>query len=281
MKIRSLLLILSIGLIIFACKDDDDEINTDPVKQAVIDDEDLVEYLQTHYLNEEDGGIYTIDGSQTPLMEQVEVDNIEEDDISYKLYYLVEENGTTISPSRVDSVLTTYTGMRLDSTVFDSRSSLTWLPLSGVIKGWSYGFMHYKGGEVITNPDESFDYENYGQGILFIPSGLAYGVNGSQSIAPNTPLVFQITLQDVKRVDNDSDLVLSINEDVNGNGDLTDDDTDGDEIPNFADVDDDGDGTLTKYEDLDKDGDPRNDDTDGDGVPNYLDSDNDESNEDL
>ncbi|WP_203258569.1 FKBP-type peptidyl-prolyl cis-trans isomerase [Hyunsoonleella ulvae] len=52
-----------------------------------------------------------------------------------------------------------------------------------------------------------------------------------------------------------------------------DDDTDGDGTPNFIDIDDDGDGVLTINEDLDNDGDPTNDDTDGDGVPNYLDPD--------
>ena len=48
-------------------------------------------------------------------------------------------------------------------------------------------------------------------------------------------------------------------------------------MPNFLDLDDDGDGILTKYEDLDEDGDPTNDDSDGDGVPNYLDEDSTDS----
>ena len=51
--------------------------------------------------------------------------------------------------------------------------------------------------------------------------------------------------------------------------------TDNDDYPNYIDSDDDNDGIITKNEDIDDDGDPTNDDTDGDGKPNYLDNDDD------
>lgn len=272
MKIKNILLLLAFVLVLFSCKNDDSD-NTDPVEQSEIDNETLIEYLETHYLNEEDGGIWTITDGQTPLIDQVETDDIIYEDVAYKLYYLVQEEGTTISPTRVDSVLTTYTGMLLDSVVFDSRNSITWLALYSTIPGWRYGFENYKGGTVVVNPDESFYFENYGQGILFIPSGLGYGSQGSYSIPPNSPLIFQITLQDVNRVDTDSDTVDSIYEDINGNGDFNDDDTDGDGKPDYVDTDDDGDGILTKDEDANGDGNPMNDDSDNDGTPDYLDAD--------
>ena len=63
--------------------------------------------------------------------------------------------------------------------------------------------------------------------------------------------------------------------DIDGDGDVFNDDTDKDNIPDYVDVDDDGDGILTKKEDLNLDGNPRNDDTDKDGIPNYLDDDDD------
>lgn len=50
-------------------------------------------------------------------------------------------------------------------------------------------------------------------------------------------------------------------------------DTDGDSIPNYLDEDDDGDGVLTINEDYDGDGDPTNDDTNENGIPDYLDED--------
>ena len=49
--------------------------------------------------------------------------------------------------------------------------------------------------------------------------------------------------------------------------------TDGDEESNYRDADDDDDGIETRDEDLNGDGDYTNDDADGDGIPDYLDSD--------
>lgn len=82
--------------------------------------------------------------------------------------------------------------------------------------------------------------------------------------------------------EDDDDGIPAEMEDINGNGNLFDDDTDGDGIPNFLDEDDDGDNVLTKtelldYDNTDDDGDPLTNpkDTDGDGIPNYLDPDDD------
>ena len=79
-------------------------------------------------------------------------------------------------------------------------------------------------------------------------------------------------------VEDDQDGILAELEDINGNGDLTDDDTDGDGLPNYIDADDDGDNILTKDEAPDPNKDTILDDaldTDGDGIPNYLDADDD------
>jgi len=55
-----------------------------------------------------------------------------------------------------------------------------------------------------------------------------------------------------------------------------DDDTDGDGIPNYLDTDDDGDGILTINEDIDGDGNPAND-VGKNGIPKYLDPEEKES----
>lgn len=78
--------------------------------------------------------------------------------------------------------------------------------------------------------------------------------------------------------EDDNDGIPAALEDINGNGDLTDDDTDGDGIPNYLDEDDDGDNILTKNEKPDPNGDgdlSDAQDTDGDGTPDYLDTDDD------
>lgn len=75
--------------------------------------------------------------------------------------------------------------------------------------------------------------------------------------------------------DDDQDGVVNAGEDLNQDRDLTNDDTDGDGIPNYADPDDDGDSLLTKVEDVNLDRNIINDDTDGDKRPNHLDADDD------
>lgn len=72
--------------------------------------------------------------------------------------------------------------------------------------------------------------------------------------------------------DDDGDMVPTASEDINADGDVTNDDTDMDGTPNYLDNDDDGDGVLTADEDANMDGDPTNDDTDMDGIPDYLDA---------
>ena len=273
MKFKNLFFILAVSTVIFSCKKDDDNTSFDAAKQALEDDVTLIEYLQTHYLNESDGGIWTIKNGETPLMEQVAMQSIKKNEISYKLYYLKQAEGVTISPSRADSVLTTYTGMLLDSTVFDSRSTMIWMPLTGVIDGWAYGFTNFKGGTKVVDEFEYFFYENTGKGYLFIPSGLAYGNSGQSVIPPNSPLVFQINLLDVNVADHDNDGIASYLEVPVGSDDFKTFDTDGDLIPNYLDADDDGDGKLTKDEDTNNNGNWFDDDTDGDGIPNFLDKD--------
>ena len=79
-------------------------------------------------------------------------------------------------------------------------------------------------------------------------------------------------------VEDDNDGIPAELEDINGNGNLDDDDTDGDGIPNYLDDDDDGDNVPTRLEkpDPNADGDLSDAlDTDGDGIPNYLDNDDD------
>ncbi|WP_062055158.1 hypothetical protein [Aquimarina longa] len=76
--------------------------------------------------------------------------------------------------------------------------------------------------------------------------------------------------------EDDNDGIPAEQEDLNNNGNLDDDDTDKDGIPNYKDQDDDNDNILTSVElpnEIPGDDSPR--DTDGDKIPDYLDDDDD------
>ncbi|MEM9680021.1 MAG: DUF6252 family protein [Bacteroidota bacterium] len=83
----------------------------------------------------------------------------------------------------------------------------------------------------------------------------------------------QAAIDALNCADDDNDGVPTVFEDFNGDGDLDNDDIDGDGIPNYLDDDDDGDGVLTANETVDDNGNPI--DTDGDGDVDYLDNDDD------
>ena len=72
----------------------------------------------------------------------------------------------------------------------------------------------------------------------------------------------------------DDDGIPRDQEDLNDDGDLFNDDTDDDNIPNFIDTDDDNDNVPTSVEIINNEGDDLPD-TDDDGTPNYLDPDDD------
>lgn len=128
----------------------------------------------------------------------------------------------------------------------------------------------------ITKLNNVFNYRTYNNddisgSDLFcnaVPPSNITIINDYEST--NTNAVITVTL-----VEDDNDGIPAALEDINGDGNLDNDDTDGDGIPNYLDADDDGDNVLTKDEDLNGDGDFTNDDTDGDGIPNYLDDDDD------
>jgi hypothetical protein len=183
------------------------------------------------------------------------------DGISYKIYYLQFRQGTGESPCNVDAVLTSYKGFLMDSettqTVFDSQNlPQTFFPLDGVIRGWSEIFPLFKKG-TISVVNGTNVYANFGAGMMFVPSALAYYNQGRGSIPSYAPLVFSFKLYSVDRQDQDGDGIPSYLEDLRGttvgsmpDGYITvaDDDTDGDGKPDYGDFDDDNDNILTKNE---------------------------------
>jgi FKBP-type peptidyl-prolyl cis-trans isomerase FkpA len=195
---------------------------------------------------------------------------VELHDIVYTVYYLkLREDNTTEGekPTRVDAVLASYNGFYLkdNSTITDnvkkidiestSFESVLYpqqaLGLDATIRGWSEIFPQFVSGSYPESSESSPDpavFIDFGAGVMFLPSGLGYYNGASGSIPSYSPLVFSFKLYKVKRADQDLDGILSVDEDLNGDLDPTNDDTDGDGKPNYQDIDDDGDGALTKNE---------------------------------
>ena len=110
----------------------------------------------------------------------------------------------------------------------------------------------------------------YSAQAIDLANGQSTTVFNGNFTSPTTDLGTEMSCTDL--ADTDSDGVIDINEDLNGNNDLNDDDTDNDGTPDFEDEDDDGDGVNTADEDYNNDGNPMNEDSDGDGIPDYLDA---------
>ncbi len=262
----------------------------------------IEEYLQTHFYNYEEfenpGPEFdfkikfdTIAGDnadKVPLFDQVSskmvTDRVDQD-VTYKLYFLSVIEGGGEKPNFPDLTTVSYEGIWLNKEVstvaytelFDSSVVPVTFDLTAVVNGFQDAMTEFRGAtDIITNPDGTVDFVDYGVGAVFMPSGLGYYVttpNGS-SIPIYANLIFAFQLYEVREGDQDNDGILSINEDLNGNMLEEDDDTDSDGLPNFFDADDDNDGRPTSEEIIiDAEGNITFPDEDGDGIVDYLDED--------
>jgi len=96
------------------------------------------------------------------------------------LHYVIVEAGTgTAMPVATSEVEVTYRGEFLDGDIFDQSLDAIEFPLNGVIAGWTEGLQLMKK-----------DAVHY----LIVPSRLAYGESGRNTIPGNTPLFFEVKL---------------------------------------------------------------------------------------
>lgn len=325
MKFKLYILLITILLLGFSCGDDDDDgiievPEADRTEQQVIDNDSLVSYLQSHYVdasllsNNPTISFTEININQLPvdgelpnpnqnslLIDIVETLTTTYFDVEYEYYILkINQGGSENSPNFSDKVRVSYEGTLMDDTVFDSSSTPVDFDLTSTIAGWGRVLPEFNLAEdFIINSDGTVTYNNPGIGIMFLPSGLGYYSAAAGSVPVYSNLIFKFKVFQSELNDHDFDNVPSHLEDINGDYDLTNDNSDDDTFADFVDSDDDNDGTLTIDEDLEPDsdltvdrdgdgdptndigdGDPTNDDTDGDGIPNYLDPDDTASRDD-
>jgi FKBP-type peptidyl-prolyl cis-trans isomerase FkpA len=100
------------------------------------------------------------------------------------MYYEILAQGSGATPNLNSTVTITYTGKRLDGSIFDQATTAVSYKLADFIEGWKVGLpLIQKGGHI----------------KLIVPSSMAYGCNGYPPvIGGNSVLYFDIQLIDVQ-----------------------------------------------------------------------------------
>lgn len=99
------------------------------------------------------------------------------------IYYQVIDQGSGITPNATSVITVTYTASSLDgSLIEDETTTPVTATLNQFIEGWRIAIPYIqKGGHI----------------KMIIPSSLAYGCTGTNSIPPNSPLYYDVVLVNV------------------------------------------------------------------------------------
>lgn len=103
------------------------------------------------------------------------------------LQYEVITEGKGVLPKDASVVSVNYKGTLIDGSEFDSsykRGKPAEFPVNGVIPGWTEALKLMKVGSKYK---------------LYVPSDLAYGEGGRPGIPPNSVLIFEVELLDIKK----------------------------------------------------------------------------------
>jgi len=255
-------------LLVVTCSKDDDETTATPprdrAEQQASDLDTLQNYFNTHYYNS--GALANL--PTYPTINDIEISKLEEGqtlpenttlladavqekttvykDVDYKYYLLKLKEGQGDQPHFTDQVRVNYEGSLMNGNNFDSSVNPVDVDLVSSISGWSRVMPQFRTASgYTTNNNGTVTFENYGLGVMFLPSGLSYFNNSATGIPSYSCLVFKFELHQYQVMDHDNDFIPSYMEDRNNNMDVSDDNTDDDRFSNFADTDDDGDGYKT------------------------------------
>ena len=247
------------------CGTTDDEIPETPIRdfeaQYKIDQENIKLFLKTHSVTYDADFLVTGYPRVTLLSvtsmwgdnDEVHKTNLLERNFTFKdknyiIYYIKLAQGGGDYPCDADAVNVNYIGSTLPTSVetpvgpaFEAFVTKPSLNLYNSIVGWSEVFPSF-------NVSTSLNGNDFGAGVIFIPSGFAYFSRALDKIPSYSPLIFSFQLYSLEHLDQDNDGILSVNEDINNDRYVGTDDTDDDSVPNFLDFDDDNDNVLTAIE---------------------------------
>ncbi len=254
-------------------------------------------YIDTHYITRDADYNVTFDtlvptgghsSIRTDTAFHLSDTTVLQNGVHYKIYFIKFREGTKNRPTQVDSVNVAYKGINLlKSATFDQAITPTWFRLPEVISGWSHIITNFHTGTYTPGTGgNGTTFDNFGAGVMFLPSGLAYYSSSAGNIPSYSPIIFSFKLYELRYRDQDDDGVLSKDErkldpivnplirwkenplgnDYNGDGSIDTSttlyDSNGDGIPdatelydidrdgyvNMYDIDDDGDHVLTRVE---------------------------------
>lgn len=278
---------LLLAMVIVACSPDDPDFipveDRDRTEQQVTDKALLLTYLQTHYYNSDalsgmvnpgvdDIVITKLEAGQTlPVGTTLLINSVETKttvflETTYEYFLLrLNQGGGNTSPNFSDKIRVEYEGRLVpnlddeldtndEDTVFDSAVTPADFNLvgfgansGGVITGWQRVFPEFNSAASFTT-GSNVEFNDYGLGVMFIPSGLAYFSSQLVGIPSYSNLVFKFSLFQTEVNDHDNDGIPSYLEDLNNDLSTFDEDTDEDNLVNYVDPDDDGDGVSTRNE---------------------------------
>ncbi|WP_243472404.1 FKBP-type peptidyl-prolyl cis-trans isomerase [Winogradskyella sp. MH6] len=273
-SIKFIVYLVFVSVVVISCKDDDvtvpDVEIRDRGEQQLADSDSLIDYLSTHYYNSDffltginhkySDIIITelAEGEDVPtghtlLLDAVETHTTTYEEEDYEYYVLRLNQGGGDSPRFTDQVRVNYEGSLVETgEVFDGVVTPVDLLMQGVgfsggvIRGWQLILSQFSTSSDFTLNNGIVEYNDYGLGMMFLPSGLAYfSGTASGTLPAYSNLIFKFELLQYNEVDHDGDGIPSYIEDIDANLDVLDDDTDEDFAPNYVDLDDDGDGVNT------------------------------------
>ncbi len=277
------LCLFALATFFISCEEEDDSptvIETrDRTEQQMADSDSLIDFLSTHYYNssffetgldhkytdiiitelpqDPDTGEY-LDmpdpDNNTLLIDAVGAPRTTTYfDTEYEYYVLNLNQGGGDSPKFTDRVSVRYEGTSVTTDeIFDVIATPQVLNLqgnfistSGVIKAWQLVIPEFNSASDFSiGNDGIVNYGDFGLGVMFVPSGLGYFSNSTTG-AQYDNLIFKFELLRFEEEDHDGDGIPSYIEDLDDDLDVSNDDTDDNDFPDFIDLDDDGDGVAT------------------------------------
>jgi len=130
--------------------------------------------------------------------------------VNYKIYYISFREGVGTNPTLQDDSLVVYTGSYLSqktdyhnesyisNTTFDTITEANWITLSYTMLGWKSIIPLFKSGNVtVTSGNTS--YTDFGSGVMFLPSGMAYYNKEIRYVPKYSPLIWSFKLMDNRK----------------------------------------------------------------------------------